>query len=139
RCGTLRFRTCKSPCTNCCPTNFHPMSASPVALNRVNMSSMISSHAMTRRTFGKLLGASATALIPLVQPVSARASAGEPPLVTETDAEIIVDNGVIRLTVNKSSGRMTGLVYDGINMVGRGNYDMNTVREGGALPLPPAD
>ncbi|WP_307044167.1 polysaccharide lyase family protein [Agromyces ramosus] len=103
---------------------------------------MNSSHAMTRRTFGKILGISATALAPLVQPVSGAASAAsatEPPVVTETDAEVIVDNGVIQLTVNKSNGRMTSLVYGGVNMVGRGNYDMNTVREGAGLPLPPAD
>jgi hypothetical protein len=115
------------------------MSPSVIALKRVNVSTMFSSHAMTRRTFGKLIGVSATTLVPLIQPVSATASTAEPPLVTETDAEIIVDNGVVRLTVNRSSGRMTGLVYDGVNMVGRGNYDMNTVRDGAGLPLPPAD
>lgn len=93
---------------------------------------------MTRRTFGKLMGFTATALLPVAQPLSAAAASDAAPAVTETDTEIIVDNGVIRLTVNKSNGRMTSLVYDGVNMVGRGNYDMNTVREGSSLPLPPA-
>jgi rhamnogalacturonan endolyase len=96
---------------------------------------------MTRRTFGKILGFTATALLPGAQPIWAGAAASvaaEAPTVTETDTEIIVDNGIIRLTVTKSNGRMTSLVYDGVNMVGRGNYDMNTVREGSSLPLPPA-
>jgi len=64
---------------------------------------------------------------------------GPAPTVQETDTEVVVDNGLVRLTVDKSNGRTTSLVYDGVNMVGRGNYDMNTVRDGGALPLPPAD
>lgn len=93
---------------------------------------------MTRRTFGKILGVSATAMIPLTQPLTAAAVAAEPPALTETASEITVDNGVIRLVMNKSNGRMTSLIYNGVNMVGRGNYDMNAVREGAGLPLPPA-
>ena len=54
------------------------MSAFLIGLKRVNVSTLFSSHAMTRRTFGKLIGVSATALLPLLQPVSATASAGEP-------------------------------------------------------------
>ncbi|MGW8567955.1 polysaccharide lyase family protein [Isoptericola sp. NPDC055881] len=98
---------------------------------------MTTQAAMTRRTFGKLAGITATALLPWVQ--TTRAAAAGPPEVLETATEVVVDNGLVRLTVDKSNGRTTSLVYDGVNMVGRGNYDMNTVREGVGLPLPPAD
>ncbi|MFF2454962.1 polysaccharide lyase family protein [Isoptericola sp. NPDC058082] len=98
---------------------------------------MTTSAAMTRRTFGKLAGITATALLPWAQ--APRAAASGPPEVVETDTHVVVDNGLVRLTVDKSNGRTTSLVYDGVNLVGRGNYDMNTVREGGGLPLPPAD
>lgn len=78
------------------------------------------------------------ALAPIAAlPLDARAA--EPPAVRETDTEIIVDNGVVILTLNKSNGRATSLIHDGVNVVGRGNYDMNTTREGSRLPLPPAD
>ncbi|HWV76517.1 MAG TPA: hypothetical protein VN027_04320, partial [Isoptericola sp.] len=92
---------------------------------------------MTRRTFGKLAGITATALLPWAP--APRAAASGPPEVVETDTHVVVDNGLVRLTVDKSNGRTTSLVHDGVNLVGRGNYDMNTVREGGGLPLPPAD
>lgn|GEM_PF-3306657 len=94
---------------------------------------------MTRRTFGKLAGITATALLPWAQAPRAAAAVGPAPTVQETDTEVVVDNGLVRLTVDKSNGRTTSLVYDGVNMVGRGNYDMNTVRDGAGLPLPPAD
>ncbi len=95
---------------------------------------------MTRRTFGKLAGITATALLPLAyaQRATAAGTAG-PPAVHETATQVVVDNGLVQLTVDRSNGRTTSLVYDGVNMVGRGNYDMNTTREGGGLPLPSAD
>ena len=92
---------------------------------------------MSRRTFGRLAGVAACALLPLSLP--ARAEAQEAPAVTETDEEIVVDNGQVVLTIDKSNGRATSLVYGGRNLVGRGNFDMNTTREGGGLPLPPGE
>ncbi|MCK9794000.1 polysaccharide lyase family protein [Isoptericola sp. 4D.3] len=86
-----------------------------------------------------MAGITATALLPLVHTPRATAATMEAPSVLETATEVVVDNGLVRLTVNRANGRTTSLVYDGVNMVGRGNYDMNTVREGGGLPLPPAD
>src|SRR5699024_10471533 len=95
---------------------------------------MSSAPDMSRRTFGRLAGVAACALLPLSLP--ARAEAQEAPAVTETDEEIVVDNGQVSLTIDKSNGRARSLVYGGRNLVGRGNYDMNTTREGSCLPLP---
>ena len=62
--------------------------------------------------------------------------------VTETDTEILVDNGPVHLTVSKTSpARLTVLRFEGQDLLGsggRGNYDMNNAREGDASPLPPA-
>src|SRR5699024_11492862 len=80
------------------------------------------------------LGVAACALLPLSLP--ARAEAQEAPDVTETDEEIIVDNGQVLLTIDKANGRARSLVYGGRNLVGRGNFDMKTTREGAGGPLP---
>lgn len=96
--------------------------------------------AMTRRTFGQLAGitAAALAVTSYASPASASTSSALP-RVEETDAAVIVDNGLVRIEIDRSNGRMTSLVYDGVEMVSRGNYDMNAAREGGALPLPGGD
>ncbi len=95
---------------------------------------------MTRRTFGQLAGISAVALVATSFSSSpAIASVDGAPAVEETDTQVIVDNGIVRMVIDRSNGRMSSLVYDGVEMVGRGNYDMNAAREGGGLPLPPAE
>ncbi|MGO2188309.1 MAG: polysaccharide lyase family protein [Microbacterium gubbeenense] len=96
--------------------------------------------AMTRRTFGHLAGitAAALAVTTYASPASATSSSARPTL-EETEAAVIVDNGLVRVVIDRSNGRMTSLVYDGVEMVGRGNYDMNAAREGASLPLPGAD
>src|SRR5690625_5334148 len=58
---------------------------------------MSSAPDMSRRTFGRLAGVAACALLPLSLP--ARAEAQEAPAVTETDEEIVVDNGQVVLTI----------------------------------------
>jgi rhamnogalacturonan endolyase len=44
--------------------------------------------------------------------------------VTVTDAgrEWILDNGIVKATINKSNGNMTALVYHGVNTMGGGGY-----------------
>lgn len=66
----------------------------------------------------------------------------QPPEVSEDADGITVDNGPVRLRVEKESGRARELWFDGRNLLGaggRGNYDMNTTREGGRQPLPPTE
>jgi rhamnogalacturonan endolyase len=62
--------------------------------------------------------------------------------VIETETEIVVDNGPVRITVSKTSAsRLTSLKLHGQELLGvggRGNYDMNNAQEGDPLPLPPA-
>ncbi|MEN3611693.1 polysaccharide lyase family protein [Plantactinospora sp. ZYX-F-223] len=62
--------------------------------------------------------------------------------VTETDTEIVVDNGPVQITVSKTSAsRLTSLRLHGQELLGaggRGNFDMNNAMEGDPLPLPPA-
>lgn len=91
-----------------------------------------------------MLAGTATAgtLAPGIADGAAVASPASPPDVVETDTQIIVDNGPVRLTVDKSNGRATSIEFGGVDLVGnggRGNYDMNNVREGPAGQLPPRD
>lgn len=95
---------------------------------------------MTRRTFGQLAGITAATLASGAFASPAFAAASQDDLrVDDTGTQVIADNGLVRVVIDKSNGRMTSLVYDGVEMVGRGNYDMNAAREGGSLPLPAAD
>jgi rhamnogalacturonan endolyase len=100
---------------------------------------------LRRRDFHKL---AAAALVPLPAAGPARAEPvdgdGGPDELTvvETDTEITVDNGPVRLTVSKvSASRLTSLQLHGTELLsgGRGNYDMNNAREGDPLPLPPVE
>ncbi|MFD5213634.1 polysaccharide lyase family protein [Microbacterium sp. NPDC058345] len=96
--------------------------------------------AMTRRTFGQLAGITAATVATgaFASPAFA-GSPQDPPVLEETGTEVVVDNGLVRMVIDRANGRMTSLIYDGVEMVGRGNYDMNAGREGGALPLPGAE
>ncbi|WP_117210025.1 polysaccharide lyase family protein [Allorhizocola rhizosphaerae] len=95
---------------------------------------------LDRRDFHRLtVGTAAGAIVPLSAPTAAHATGTLE--VIETDTDITVDNGPVRLTVSKTQpARATSIIFEGQNLVGnggRGVYDMNNVREGGALPLPP--
>lgn len=107
---------------------------------------------LTRRTF-QLAGATAGALLGAgiatnasadpgsdPDPVPDPAPSGHSPEVTETDTEIIVDNGRVRAVLWKESdGRMTSLRLDGHELIGekgKGRFDQNVSVIGEKVELP---
>jgi hypothetical protein len=41
---------------------------------------------------------------------------------TDNGASWTLDNGIVKATINKGNGRMTSLIYHGINTMGGGGY-----------------
>src|ERR1035441_8811352 len=55
-------------------------------------------------------------------PVVAKTKITAPVTVTDNDNSWTLDNGIVKATINKGNGRMTSLVYNGINTMGGGGY-----------------
>jgi rhamnogalacturonan endolyase len=108
----------------------------------------------TRRDFHRLSVAAGTGAAGLALPtiawpqaaVAAPEQPAEPPaegdpslVVTDTDTEIVVDNGITRIVVGKANnGRLTSLQLRGRELIGggRGYYDINSEARGTVVPLP---
>lgn len=98
---------------------------------------------ITRRTFHTVAGATAGALLGTGLSTTAIADPGgshQMPEVTETDAEIIIDNGRVRAVLWKEAdGRMTSLRLDGRELIGeagKGRFDQNVSVIGEEIELP---
>ena len=55
-------------------------------------------------------------------PVVAKPEVNAPVTVTDNGGDWMLDNGIVKATINKNNGRMTALVYHGINTMGGGGY-----------------
>ena len=55
-------------------------------------------------------------------PVVAKPEANAPVTVTDNGGNWTLDNGIVKATIDKRSGRMTTLVFHGINTMGGGGY-----------------
>ncbi|MGN6368575.1 MAG: polysaccharide lyase family protein [Phycisphaerae bacterium] len=55
-------------------------------------------------------------------PAVAQAKVDAPVRVSDDGASWTLDNGIVKATINKGDGRMTSLVYHGINTMGGGGY-----------------
>jgi rhamnogalacturonan endolyase len=55
-------------------------------------------------------------------PVVAKPAVNAPITVTDGDGAWTLDNGIVKATISKGNGRLTALVYHGINTMGGGGY-----------------
>jgi rhamnogalacturonan endolyase len=55
-------------------------------------------------------------------PAVAKPEVNAPVTVTDNGGDWMLDNGIVKATINKNNGRMTALVYHGINTMGGGGY-----------------
>jgi rhamnogalacturonan endolyase len=55
-------------------------------------------------------------------PVVSKTKITAPVTVTDNDNSWTLDNGIVKATINKGNGKMTSLVYNGINTMGGGGY-----------------
>ena len=55
-------------------------------------------------------------------PLVAKSSVTAPVTVTDNGRAWILDNGVVKATINKGNGNMTSLVYHGVETMGAGGY-----------------
>jgi rhamnogalacturonan endolyase len=62
-----------------------------------------------------------------------------PVTVTDNGGAWTLDNGIVKATINKRNGRMTSLVYHGINTMGGGGYwEQTPPARTSALTIDPA-
>src|SRR5476651_1369650 len=69
----------------------------------------------------------------------AKPKGGTPVTVTESGGNWIMDNGIVKATINKENGRMSALVFHGINTMHGGGYWESTPRgTNDAITIDPA-
>ncbi len=58
----------------------------------------------------------------LADPTVAKPATNAPVTITDNGASWVLDNGIVKATINKRNGNMVSLVYKGINTMGGGGY-----------------
>jgi rhamnogalacturonan endolyase len=72
-------------------------------------------------------------------PVVAKPPVSAPVTVTDSGGAWTLDNGIVRATISKGNGRMTALVYHGINTMGGGGYwEQSPAGSANSLTIDPA-
>ena len=55
-------------------------------------------------------------------PAVAKPAVNAPVTVTDNGGTWTLDNGIVKATINKRNGRMTSLIFHGVNTMGGGGY-----------------
>jgi len=72
-------------------------------------------------------------------PAVAKASVSAPVTVTDNGGNWTLDNGIVKATIGKRDGRMSALVYHGINTMGGGGYwESNPANAAPSVTIDPA-